>query len=574
MIGFVKQTTTVLATQALLLGFLPVTVLAATFSLEEATVADINAVFDAGALTSESLTQLYLNRIDAYDKQGPTLNSLITINPNVLETAKALDLERQTTGPRSPLHGIPVILKDNYDTFDLPTTAGSIVLDDSIPPNDAFTVQQFRDAGAIILGKANLSEFASGGGRNGYSSFGGQTLNPYNLNRGPAGSSGGTGAAIAANFGVIGTGSDTGGSIRGPAAANGIVGIKPTQGLTSRDGIIPLALSFDIGGPMARTVTDAALALGTMTGVDPKDPLTVESEGKFYKDYTPFLQEDALKGARIGVVRNFFGGNSEIDQLAEGAITELEGLGATIVDSVNFSDEFLTKRSEIYNAVLDSEFKPQIEAYLATLAAGYPQTLGEIIAISESPEIANSETPVAPGRIDAYKRAEASGGLTNPAYIDAVENGIPFVRNTILDLMDSNDLDALVYPTARCPAGPLITGADDPTFICTPGPSATNLANISGFPDIQVPAGFTEDELPTTISFLGRAYSEPTLLGLAYSYEQATMNRLPPATTPPLPGEMFEYEPVPEPSSTVALSVFGLAALGRKLKQRSKIQKR
>lgn len=419
MVNCVKYATTLLTTQAVMFGVFPVVAQAASFRLEEATVANINAAFDAGALTSEQLTQLYLNRIDAYDEQGPNLNSIITINPNALETAAELDAERGATGPRSLLHGIPVILKDNYDTFDLPTTGGSDTLAGSIPPDDAFTVQQFRDAGAVILGKANLSEFALTAGWNGYSSFGGQTLNPYKLNRGPAGSSGGTGAAIAANFGVIGTGSDTGGSIRGPAAANGIVGIKPTQGLVSRDGIIPLALSFDIGGPMARTVTDAAISLGTMTGIDPNDPRTFESEGKFYKDYTPFLKEESLEGARIGVVRNFFGGNAETDQLSEAAIVKMEELGATIVDSVNFSNEFLDERSRISNAIFDSEFKPQIEAYLATLAQGYPQTLGDIIAISESPEIANSATPVNPGRIAVYKTNEASGGYDNPVYIDS-----------------------------------------------------------------------------------------------------------------------------------------------------------
>jgi len=565
-IGFVKQTTTVLATQALLLGFLPVTVLAATFSLEEATVADINAAFDAGALTSEGLTQLYLNRIDAYDKQGPTLNSLITVNPNSLETAQALDLERQTTGPRSPLHGIPVILKDNYDTFDLPTTAGSIVLDGSIPPNDAFTVQQLRDAGAIILGKANLSEFAAGvpGG-----SLIGFTRNPYQLDRSPSGSSGGTGAAIAANFGAIGTGSDTGGSIRGPASANGLVGIKPTLGLTSRDGIIPLALSFDVSGPLTRTVEDAAITLGIMAGIDPADPATSASEGKTFKDYTQFLDKNALQGARIGVARDFFGGNTEVDQLTEAAIAQMEESGATIIDSLYFPQEVIDSKNTIYTRIRWPEFKAQIPDYLATLDEEYPKTLADIIAIAENDEFFEQY----PTRLNLFRSEQASGLLSDHDYLDALNNGRALVTNAVLDLLESNDLDALIYSTSSCPASPL-PSVSDPTFVCNAVPSATNIANISGFPDIQVPAGFTEDGLPTTISFLGRAYSEPTLLGFAYSYEQATMNRLPPGTTPPLPREMFEYEPVPEPSSTVALGVFGLAALGLKLKQRSKIQKR
>jgi amidase len=563
MLKSMRRTAALVAAQTIALGLLPLGALAATFRLEEATVSSINRAFDAGALTSEQLIELYLNRIETYDD---SLNSIIAVNPNALETARTLDLERQTTGARSPLHGIPVILKDNFDTFDLPTTGGSDTLAGSIPPDDAFTVKQLRDAGAIILAKANLSEFALTAGWNGYSSLGGQTVNPYNLERGPAGSSGGTGAAIAANFGVIGTGSDTGGSIRGPAAANGLVGIKPTRGLLSRDGIIPLALSFDTGGPLTRTVTDAALALGVMTGVDPNDPVTLDSEGKFFKDYTPFLEKDALEGARIGVIRNFFGGNAEIDQLAESAITKLGNLGATIVDSITLSDEFLAERSRISSAIFDSEFKPQIEDYLSTLSDGYPKTLGDIIAISESPEIANSATPVNPGRIAVYKTNEASGGYSNPAYIDAVTNGIPFVTKTLSDLLEENNLDALFYPTARCPASPIITVVD-PTFVCNAGPSATNLSNISGFPDIQVPAGFTSDGLPTTISFLGRAYSEPTLLGFAYAYEQATQFRSPPPLFSALPGEEIEYESVPEPGVAIALGVFGLSALGLKRKK-------
>lgn len=562
--GKLRQTTVVFVTQAVLLGVVSVAAQAATFRLEEATVADINTAFDAGALSSEQLVQLYLNRIEAYDKQGPALNSIITVNPDALETARALDSERQTTGPRSPLHGIPVILKDNYDTFDLPTTAGSAVLADSIPPDDAFTVEQLRDAGAIVLAKANLSEFASGvpGG-----SLIGLTRNPYQLDRSPAGSSGGTGAAIAANFGVIGTGSDTGGSIRGPASANGLVGIKPTLGATSRDGIVPLALSFDVGGPLTRTVEDAAITLGTMVGEDPADPATSTSEGKVFKDYTQFLNKDALQGARIGVARDFFGGNSEVDQLTEAAIAKMEDLGATIVDSLYFPQEVIASKDTIYTRIRWPEFKAQIPDYLATLAEGYPENLKEIIALAENDEFFQQY----PGRLDLFRREQASVPLTDPDYQDALNNGRALVRNAVLELLESNDLDALIYPTSRCPADPL-PGVEDPTFVCNSGPSATNIANISGFPDIQVPTGFTADGLPVTISFLGEAYDESTLLGLAYAYEQATQFRMPPSTTPPLPGEEFEYESVPEPDATVALSVFGLMALGLKLKQRQRVK--
>lgn len=574
MIGLVKQTTTVLATQAVLLGILPLSALAATFSLEEATVADINAAFDAGALTSERLTQLYLNRIETYDNNGPKINSIITINPDALQTASQLDKERQLTGPRSPLHGIPVILKDNYDTFDLPTTAGSVVLKGSTPPDDGFLVKQLRDAGAVILAKGNLDEWAHGGSPGGgYSSIDGQTLNPYNLNRGPAGSSGGPGAAIAANFGVIGTGSDTGGSIRGPAAANGLVGIKPTLGLTSRDGIVPFSLSLDVGGPMARTVTDAAIALGTMTGVDANDLRTLESEGKFYKDYTQFLNPDSLQGARIGVARNFFGGNDEVDQAINTALETMNDLGATVVDSTNFPQDVLASIGNTYTVISDTEFKSQIAEYLASLGDDAPvKTLADIIALSESPEVVNSEFPVNSRVLERLKEAEARDSLSDPLYIDNLNSGTALVQNAIRNIMDANNLDAILYPTSRCPASP-IPSVVDPTYVCRSGPGASTLANISGFPDVQVPAGFTDGGLPITLSLLGRDYSEPTLLGLAYSYEQATMLRSPSSLVPALPGEEFEYEPVPEPPATIALTVVGFALLGLKLQRRHRQNK-
>src|SRR5207245_2566856 len=269
--------------------------------LDAATIADLNAAFNAGTLTSEKLVQLCIARIQAYDREGPSLHAVVTLNPKAIETARALDAERKAKGPRSPLHGIPVVLKDNYDTFDLPTTGGSVLLEGSIPSKDAFVVKKLRDAGAIILAKVNMSEFASAGA---YSSLGGQSLNPHDLTRSPSGSSGGTGVAIAAAYAPLGMGTDTGGSIRGPSTSNGIVGLKPTHGLLSRSGIIPLALSFDTGGPMARSVSDVAVALGIMTGVDAADAATKKSEGRLQTDYTKELRADALKGARIGVARD------------------------------------------------------------------------------------------------------------------------------------------------------------------------------------------------------------------------------------------------------------------------------
>ena len=544
------------AAQTVVLGFLALDALAATFTLEEATVSSINSAFNTGSLTSEQLIGLYLNRINTYDG---SLNSIITVNPNALEIARALDLERQTTGPRSLLHGIPVILKDNFDTFDMPTTAGSVVLQGSIPADDGFLVKQLRDAGAVILAKANMSEFASGvpGG-----SLAGLTSNPYNLNRSPSGSSGGTGAAIAANFGVIGTGSDTGGSIRGPAAANGLVGIKPTLGLTSRDGIVPLALSFDVGGPLTRTVEDAAIALGIMAGIDPADPATLGSEGKFFSDYTQFLDTNALQGARIGIVRNFFGRNADVDQVVENAIAEIRALGATVVDSLFYPEEAVSSIGSIYTQIRWPDFKDQIPAYLATLDDGYPKDLEEIIALAEQDDFFLQY----PGRLNLFRSEQASVSLTDPAYIEAATNGRALITNAVLGLLDGYNLDALLYPTSGCPAGPL-PGITDPTYSCAPGPSPTNYANISGFPDIQVPAGFTSDDLPVTISFFGRAYAEPTLLGYAYAFEQATQARRPPSLFPALAGETIESEAVPEPGLVFGLGFIGVSVLGLKRKK-------
>ena len=313
------------------------------FQVEEATLSEINQALESGVLTSEQLVQLYLDRITAYDQQGPTLNSVITLNPNAVEQAIALDQERQQQGPRGPLHGIPILLKDNIDTADLPTSAGAIVLENSLPPDDAYVVQELREAGAIILGKTNLDEFARG--VQGLSAVGGQTLNPYNLERTPGGSSAGTAAAIAANFATLGFGTETGVSIRNPAANNNLVGIAPTAGLVSRDGVVPISFTQDRVGPLARTVTDAAIALGAIAGIDENDPTTAASTGQIPESgYTSLLSLEALEGARIGGLRDLFrtgDRHAESIDIIETAIDELASQGAIIIDDVSLGIENL-----------------------------------------------------------------------------------------------------------------------------------------------------------------------------------------------------------------------------------------
>jgi len=498
-------------------------------TLETATIADLNAAFKAGTLTSEELVTLYLKRIEAFDKQGPAINTVIALNPKALDEARALDAERKKKGPRSPLHGVPIVLKDNFDTFDLPTTAGSMMLAGSVAPDDAFTVKRLREAGAIILAKVNLSEFASGaGGPNGFSSMGGQTLNPHDLTKGPAGSSGGTGAAIAAVFAQFGLGTDTGGSIRGPCSANGIAGLKPTHGLVSRDGIVPLALAFDTGGPMARSVYDVALALNFLTGVDPADPATKKSAGKIEKDYTKFLKTGALKGARVGVARDFFGQSAETDRVMEEALATIRSLGAETID-FKYPKYFHDLRGSVSEPISGREFKAQINAYLATLKPGYPSDLTALIAKAEDPAFGYTN----PWRLKRLKDAEATDGdLTDPVYLAAVNQGLETMRAVVLAVMAENKLDVIVYPTSSRPARPI---PPDPESASGGGASATSIANRTGFPDLIVPAGMTSDGLPVTISFFGPAFSEAKLFGYGYAFEQATHARRLPKNTPALP---------------------------------------
>ena len=534
------------------LGLLASALHAAEIKIENATIADLQSAFQKGTLTAEKLTELYLARIAAYDKQGPAINTVITLNPKALAEAKALDAERKAGKVRGPLHGVPIVLKDNFDTFDLPTTAGSQMLAGSIPPDDAFVVKKLRDAGAIILAKVNLSEWAGGGGSisgakdpelikaaaipNGFSSMGLQTHNPHDLTRGPSGSSGGTGAAISASFAQFGMGTDTGGSIRGPSSANGIVGLKPTLGLLSRDGIVPLALSFDTGGPMARSVYDVAVALGIMTGVDSADAVTKKSAGKFEKDYTKFLKVGSLKGARIGVARDFMGKDPETDRVIEEAIVTLKKLGAVIVDPIKYPDYLLAAKQSISSTISQVEFKAQIADYLKTTKPGYPKSIEELAARANDPKFGYRSSGKAVG---LKYQAEHAPGLDDPVYLAAKNEGLAMVKSTILALFEKYKLDAIVYPTSPRPAT-LIQVAPN-TTPAAGSESPTSFANQTGFPDLIVPAGMTKDGLPVTISFFGPAFSEPKLLGYGFDFEQATGARVLPKTTPVLPADTITF---------------------------------
>ena len=520
---------------------------ASVFRLEEATIADINAAFDAGALTCRGLVELYLNRIAAYDAAGPLLNSIITINPRALEVAQALDEERASSGPRSALHCIPVLLKDNIDTDDMATSNGSFILKDAIPPDDAFITRALREAGALILGKASLAEFAGG---NSYNSVDGQTVNPYNLLRGSGGSSSGSAVAVAANLCVAAIGTDTSQSVRNPASFSGIVGLRPTTGLISRDGIAPKNLHFDTGGPMARTVTDIAIVLTAIARPDPADPdnlnlgvYAAHPAGRAAEDldYVQFLERGALQGARLGVARDYFGGDPEIDALAEAAIATMRELGAEIIDPVTFDGSFVNG----VRTIADYRFKADWEAYLATFGPAVPKTVEEFLEIYNT-EVAASSLPAEESVLNLLERASVTS-TDHPDYRDLIENVLPRNTQLKLDLFETYDLDALVSPFHASFARPVrdpTFNAEDPTYVPSGDVrSPSTLAGYSsvGFPSIVVPMGFGSQGLPMTISFLGRPYDEGKLIGYAYDYEQATMMRRPTPLAPPLPGDVIEY---------------------------------
>lgn len=514
------------------------------FKLIEATVDEITKAFEFGALTAEQLVQLYLNRIEVYEDAGPTLNSITYINPQALEVARTLDQEFRSGKARSSIHGVPVLLKDNIDTFDMPTSNGSVILKDAIPPDDAFITQSLRDAGAIILGKASMGEFAGGP----YSTLDGQMKNPYNFLRTTGGSSSGSAAATAANFATFAVGTDTSTSVRGPAAYQGLVGLRPTTGVISRDGIAPKNLTFDTAGPMARTVTDMALLMNELAGIDPNDPMTPGSPDLIPEDYTDFLVKGSLKGARLGVARDFFGGDPEIDALAEAAIAKLEELGAEIVDPVFFDPEFIdffvVNGGANIRRIADYRFKEDWEEYLATFGPEVPKTVEEFLEIYDT-VVSQSDLPVA-GSVRSLLERSLTTSTDDPAYINLIENLLPAATEIKLALLDAFDLDALVFPYQSTFAEPItnpVYSITDPSFVDANVPDPATVAGYSsvGFPSLVVPMGTGSQGLPTALGFLGRPYEEGKLISYAYDYEQATLLREPPPLLPALEGEEFEY---------------------------------
>jgi amidase len=495
------------------------------FELNELTISDLQKGMSSGKYTARSIVQKYLARIAAIDKKGPTLNSVIELNPDALKIADELDRERKAKGPRGPLHGIPILIKDNIDTHDrMATTAGSLALVGSKPPADATVVQRLRAAGAIIMGKTNLSEWANiraSRSTSGWSGRGGLTRNPYALDRNCSGSSSGSGAAVAASLCAVAIGTETDGSIVSPSSICGIVGIKPTVGLVSRTGIIPISHTQDTAGPMARTVRDAAILLEALTGIDPEDNATAESRGKFSDDYTQYLSLKGLQGARIGVVRRYFGFHDAVDRLMNHAFDVMKQNGATIVNPADA--DALGQLGEAEGIVLQYDLKADLNAYLARLGPGAPMhSLKEIIDFNQR----NKQTEMPYFGQDVFIKAEARGPLTDKEYIEAREKNLRLSRSEGIDaIMDKFKLDALIAPT-ESPAWTidLVTGDH---FLC----SSSTAAAVAGYPSITVPAGYVFG-LPVGISFFGLAWSEPVLIKLAYAFEQATKHRRRPRFLP------------------------------------------
>ncbi|MCF8342644.1 MAG: amidase [Chitinophagaceae bacterium] len=494
-----------------------------SFELNEVTVDVLQEKMKSGIYTSRSITQLYLNRIEKIDRSGPHINAIIELNPDALAIADAMDAERKAGKIRGHLHGIPVLIKDNINTADkMQTTAGSLALEGNIAKEDAFIIARLREAGAVLLGKTNLSEWANFRSTNscsGWSSRGGQTKNPYILDHNPCGSSAGSGAAVAANLCAVAIGTETDGSITCPASVNNIVGIKPTVGLLSRSGIIPISSTQDTAGPMARTVKDAAIMLGALTGVDVDDAITNESAGKLYNDYTPFLDANALKGKKIGVDLKKKSSNQNLNRILSEAIDLMKSQGAIIIE-IDYMSKFVELGRYEYE-ILQTEFKDGVNKYLSGLSLPI-KALSDVIKFNKD----NEDKAMPYFKQEQLENCENTKGINNPSYQKALVKGRDGARNIINEVMAKHQLDAIIGITM----GPACSidmvygdrwGED----------SLTQPAAMSGYPHISVPAGMAY-RLPIGLSFFGKAYSEPTLIGMAYAYEKVSNKRVLPEFNP------------------------------------------
>jgi amidase len=491
-----------------------------TFNPAYATIEQLRAALDSGQLSSEQLVRYYWDRIDRYDKKGPHINALIRLNPTALDRARQLDAARASTPHKGMLYGIPFIAKDNYNTAGLATSGGSAALLHSVPAANAFVLQRLLDQGAILIGKSNMSELAASYGRLGYSSAGGLTVNPYNTARDVSGSSSGSAAAVAADFAAFALGTDTGGSIRAPASVAGLVGLRPTLGLTSRSGVIPLSLTFDTTGALTRTVRDQAIVLDAIAGADNQDAATLQ-QPKHHGSYIDALDGSSLKGARLGVITNFRGANAEVDAVEQRALKELESQGAVLV-RLSLPKEMENLWPLALGPVGEAEFKPQFERYLQALPKGQPKTLSELIQMSTSPVIADSTRPINPARLKALREADGTRLTDSPTYIHILTEVIPSVRRQLQTLMETNAVQALVFSTMSCPATPRFDRTD-PSYVCRSDDpyEAGYVAAAAGFPEVTVPAGRISANMPVGFSFMGLPYAEAQLLRLTSAFQVA-----------------------------------------------------
>ena len=522
-IGYVR--TVLMVTSIVAAGSVHTESAAAEFDLQTATLEDINKAFDAGELTSEKLTQLYLNRIAAYDKQGPKINAVITLNAEALKIAKALDAERKAKGPRSKLHGVPVVLKDLFDTKDMPTSGGFLPMKSSQPMYDATIVKRLRDAGAIILAKVNMSDWFGVAKQGDQSTVLGRTSNPYNLDLTPGGSSGGTGAALAASFAQLGLGTETGVSIRNPTANNSVVGLAPSRGLIPRAGQIMTSFAQERAGPMARSVYDVAALTDVVAGFDAEDLLTIGSPGLVPKEsYTSFLDKNGLRGARVGVFRDLFRNGSHHAEgiaLIETAVKQMKEAGAVIVDPISTGLDLFPLLEETRTNYYEAQFSYDL----------YFRRLGPNAPIKNMEELLSKGGKlVKPSIVKGY--AEFRSLMHQPDYL-ARRDTQETLKAEVIALMNKYRLDVLVHPFKSMPPPPhMERGVDQDNA----------LSSVAGLPAVLVPAGYTQKENgPIAIEILGRPFSEPTLFKVAYAYEQLSQNRKPPPTTPSLPGERFSY---------------------------------